>query len=418
MKDIKTEYRRIQDRNYLVLSFADRQEEERVMGHYGLRMASVNRISGLIPLEYQSQDDFPLLRYDVSGLRSLASVLERQRLDASALKGLLFGLAAAIEEMKEYLLSPGDLLMDLSCIYGEGEGLIPRFCYIPGIKGDFFADLSELLSSLLSYMEEKEQYGVVLAYQLYQKSLKAGYTMEELLKILSAKEEELFSEEAKRVKTESALKRSPSFDTGAREGSGEGRQKEQETEGVKSSLFSGFDKLESGFRIKNIFSKKKGDNQIKTADFFLEEKKSSFIDPEWKAFLQEAPEQSERGPSEKSNPLTKKEASEARCLLKSMQPEVMDIGLHYFPFVIGKKERVCDYVLEAEGVARMHMMIEETGDGFRLCNLHSQNALRINGRGMEPREKTDLKTGDEIEAAGLLYRFVISQGSPPAPAKE
>ena len=36
-----------------------------------------------------------------------------------------------------------------------------------------------------------------------------------------------------------------------------------------------------------------------------------------------------------------------------------DIELSYLPFIIGKQERVCDYVLNIDGVSRMHLKFFE-----------------------------------------------------------
>ena len=59
------------------------------------------------------------------------------------------------------------------------------FCAVPGGKGDFAAELSHFLQYLLKHVDHRDKDCVVLAYGLYQESLKENYGIEDLVKIVA-----------------------------------------------------------------------------------------------------------------------------------------------------------------------------------------------------------------------------------------
>lgn len=70
-------------------------------------------------------------------------------------------------------------------IYAEPERFEIGLCAVPGGKGDFAAELSHFLQYLLKHVDHRDKDCVVLAYGLYQESLKENYGIEDLVKIVA-----------------------------------------------------------------------------------------------------------------------------------------------------------------------------------------------------------------------------------------
>ena len=84
-----------------------------------------------------------------------------------------------------------------------------------------------------------------------------------------------------------------------------------------------------------------------------------------------------------------------------------DIELSYLPFIIGKQERVCDYVLDTDGVSRMHLKFFEKDNEIYARDLNSRNGTYINGRKLENEENIRLYNGDSVNICGISYILEI-----------
>ena len=97
------------------------------------------------------------------------------------------------------------------------------------------------------------------------------------------------------------------------------------------------------------------------------------------------------------------EAEEKRSLV-SLDGE-SSIVLSYYPFIIGKQEGVCDYVLDKSTVSRLHVRIDEAEEGYRVTDLNSTNGTFINGRLLGANETMLVHPGDEIGVADLKFQL-------------
>ena len=84
-----------------------------------------------------------------------------------------------------------------------------------------------------------------------------------------------------------------------------------------------------------------------------------------------------------------------------------DIELSYLPFIIGKQERVCDYVLDTDGVSRMHLKFFEKDNELYARDLNSRNGTYVNGRKLENEENIRLYNGDSVNICGISYILEI-----------
>lgn len=198
-------YRREAKHNYLV---AEMPEET---AGYEARMLAGNEIHGLLRMHIRYQDGSPFYCYDITSRQPLGRLLETRCITRDEICQLLIQMHAALTEMEAYLLNGGGLLLEPEYIYVEPELFQTGLCLIPGQQGDFQERLSRLLQYILKRVNHKDRECVVLAYGLYQESLKENCGMEDLLGLIAAERQK--SSEAQKGsetrKKESAKDRSP-----------------------------------------------------------------------------------------------------------------------------------------------------------------------------------------------------------------
>lgn len=196
-------YRREAKRNYLVAGMAE------TTAGYEARMLAHNEIRGLLRMYITYQDGQASYCYDITSRQPLSRLLETRFITGDEICQLLIQIHTALNGMEEYLLDAGGVLLEPEYIYVEPELFQTGLCLVPGAQGDFQENLSRLLQYILKRINHKDRECVVLAYGLYQESLKENCGMDDLLGLIA-------SERRKGKKTE--LLRPPEGDLVEREG--------------------------------------------------------------------------------------------------------------------------------------------------------------------------------------------------------
>lgn len=148
-------------------------------------MLEQNRIRGLLPMRVRYEEGREIYCYDITSRQPLERILETHAMTGEQVRSLFWQLYRALEEMEKYLLESGGILLTPELIYAEPERFEIGLCAVPGGKGDFAAELSHFLQYLLKHVDHRDKDCVVLAYGLYQESLKENYGIEDLVKIVA-----------------------------------------------------------------------------------------------------------------------------------------------------------------------------------------------------------------------------------------
>lgn len=417
MKVIRTEYRRSLKNNYMILFFDEEFAEAAKKYKFEFGMLASNQIPGLMRLKVNHQEKTGSIEYDITSRQSLSRILELKQICSDDVKKIIIGLAKITSGMARYLLSDRGISADPDHIYLDTESMALSLCYVPGLEQDFSAKLPKLLSCILSKIDHNDHEAVVLTYSLYQESMKENYIIDDLLKIINMP---VIKEERK----EKADKVLDKKDASSGE---EGRLSEMDISGKKlKDNLSGKAESES-FSFKNLFFKKKDEKNIKNREKTKErenlkdEVKENERDISMKAaeentwleyFSKE--ERFNQGKAGDASPLHSHTVllsenhpyQEAKYSLKSLDKSMQDIEISHFPFIIGKQERVCDYVLQSEGVSRLHLRLDkDEEEGFIVTDLNSLNGTRLEGRLLANEESCAIQRGDVLEIAGLKYLF-------------
>ncbi|MDO4787874.1 MAG: DUF6382 domain-containing protein [Johnsonella sp.] len=416
MKKIKTEYRRSLRNNRMILSFDEEFDEVRKEYRSEFKMLESNDIPGLLKLRVSAGQEERMLEYDITSKQSLSRILELRQIGAGEIKTILIRLAKIIGEIEKYLLSDRGICLEPEYVYADPETLEMGLCYIPGWERDFCTELTKLLSMLLSKIDHRDREGVVFAYTLYQESLKENYIIDDLIRLIHR--DGLEKEEIKRQREE---------------------EEEEKECGKEAEEISALKK--EGFSIKKLFAKRSREESEKSEAakkesgekalwekaarekdreefFYFNGMEAAALreENEWKDYfsLSKAGEETKEEAEDKEGKVLhthtvllseQGKEKEAEHRLRSLEKNMEDIELGYFPFVIGKQERVCDYVLHLEEVSRLHLRLDRDGEDFVATDLNSLNGTKIGGRLLENEESAVIRKGDIIEIAGLKYLF-------------
>lgn len=172
-------YKRELKHNYLII-----EPEEVFYDSYEIKMMAANVIDGLLKFHVKQVDNRKSYYYEITSRQPLSRLLECRNIGAEELKCIITGIARTLGRLDSYLLQEEQILLEPEFIYIEPEQYEISLCLLPGKQGDFPEDMTRLLQYLLGKVDHQDKECVVLAYGLYQESLKDNYGMDDLLKLL------------------------------------------------------------------------------------------------------------------------------------------------------------------------------------------------------------------------------------------
>ena len=180
---MKIRYIRETKRSYMTVEPEGAEQQEDGVWEAG--MLEENRIRGLLPMKVRYREGKALYCYDITSRQPLERLLENHPVTAKEVRSLFWQIYRTLEEMEEYLLRSGGILLEPELIYVEPECFELGICVIPGGTGDFSSRFSHFLQYLLKQVDHRDRDCVVLTYGLYQESLKENYGIEDLVKIVT-----------------------------------------------------------------------------------------------------------------------------------------------------------------------------------------------------------------------------------------
>lgn len=175
-------YKRELKHNYLIIV-----PEDSMYDTYEIRMVASNCIDGLLKLYVKLVDNRKSFYYEITSRQPLSRLLEHQSLGVKELQSLINGIGQTLGRLEAYLLEEGQILLEPDYIYVEPAHFTVCLCLIPGRRGNFPEEMTSLLQYLLGKVNHQDKDCVVMAYGLYQESLKENYGMEDLLKLSGRK---------------------------------------------------------------------------------------------------------------------------------------------------------------------------------------------------------------------------------------
>lgn len=449
-------YKRELKHNYLIMI-----PEEAFYDSYEIRMMASNCIDGLLKFHVKQVDNRKSYYYEITSRQPLTRILEYKSLGAEELRCLITGIVRTLERMETYLLQEGQIMLEPEFIYVEPEYFTVHLCLVPGRQGIFPEEMTALLQYLLGKVNHQDKKCVVMAYGLYQESLKENYGMGDLLRLTgldqAADRKQGQAEEGD--KEENQWPEDDKKDNGGieymRPVSGERMEVQSEQEwkdkrillknaltfcivftgvpvlcwllygerGLKHywPLMAGMDIMTAVFLAVRTLAPGLREANTEEQQFFKREDKNRYGEAEkhheWQMVFQEESETDHEIPvsgnpevnfrNEECNTvlLTEQEQPSNSRSLRSLEPGVPDIIISYVPFIIGKQEGLADYILLRDTVSRIHAKIDREGEEYRITDLNSTNGTVVGGRLLEMNETVMLLPGEEVYIANIGFIF-------------
>lgn len=170
---MRADYKRDMNRNYMILPGKNLDTDS-----YQVRMLVGNAVPSLLKCRIQGLDGNFMVYYDITSRQSLVSVYENKKLCIDDLKLIFGGFVKVMEEMAEYLLNAGKLVIEPEYMYLNPEKKEILFCYLPGREKDVREQFRELTEYLLPRLDHEDEQAVMLGYGVYRRALEDSFHLE------------------------------------------------------------------------------------------------------------------------------------------------------------------------------------------------------------------------------------------------
>ena len=456
-----TEYKRDMNHNYLILH----SEQEIDTSSYQVRMLAGNVLPSVLRCRLQRMDGQILFYYEITSRQSLLSFYEQKKFRKEDLQLIFGGLIKAMEEMGEYLLNPGHLLLEPEYIFLDVEKKNLYFCYLPGYSKELGEQIRTFIEYLLPSLDHDDEGAVMLGYGIYRRVMESNFHLEHM-------KEELYQ-----IRTEDPVQKEPSPDLDLhvqesvlekdteeetfsweipeKKKPNEEPEKKRKITGKIMPVVIGISAavLIMGLLATNILGylpwlnvemtlgiscillgaalfcyfisarKRKQDNRKHQAVQRQEQKQEEMLYPAPTERREISDEENTRKQSKEiftvrtetgktsngfgETVVLSAGVSRGPASLVSREPgELATIYLKEELTIIGKLEMACDYVIPMSTVSRVHAKIRKKGEQYYLSDLNSRNGTSVNGKMLTGGEEYLLQDEDEIDLAQARYIFL------------
>lgn len=371
--------------------------EEKYKSDYRTNMLINNSIPGFLKASERQDGSSLSLQYEITSKQPLSRIMERGNIKAEELRGLILDILRSVEGSKKYLLEEDDIVLDKDYLYVDTVSIRVGLCLLPGYNKPLDKQLRQLLLELPACMDSEDSDAVVLAYSLYSEASKEDYVLGDLIKVLSVKDKQAASKDRPK---ERVKERGGSLQQDLEALDLRPQAKSEEKPLKRNRLF----KLPKLLRAKERPKRqpKETDVSIHVPEEFIDE------DELW---IEEFEREEEKGSDrDEIEPMTQFLAAgdterKRHRILKGTTPGLEDIDIAYYPFVIGRQERISDYIIDRESVSRMHCRIDMEDGEYYIRDLNSRNGTAVNGEALINNERIRLNDGDEVQIADMVYQF-------------
>ncbi len=160
---------------------------------YMIRMLTDNKIEGIPSCKKEAGTDTPILRYDVSNMKSLRREYEDRSMHFEDLKWLIYGISGIITTALTYLLDESMFIFDPDYIFIDMEDDSLNMIYVPGCgeESDRGSGYRSLADFILDKTDHKEESAVSIAYRFYKMSKEELFSIVSFCSLLNKEQPEI-----------------------------------------------------------------------------------------------------------------------------------------------------------------------------------------------------------------------------------
>lgn len=203
---MRAEYKRDMNHNYLILH----GDKDIDTASYQVRMLVGNAVPSLLTCRVQGIDGKFMVYYDITSRQPVSTLYEQRKFGIEDLRMIFGGFIQVMEEMSEYLLNPGELVIRPEYIYMDIEKKELFFCYLPGFQQDVREQFQALTEYVLPKLDHEDGKAVMLGYGVYRRALEDSFHLEHI------KEDLYHVQDKADVQSNSPLGENSSGEKGAR----------------------------------------------------------------------------------------------------------------------------------------------------------------------------------------------------------
>lgn len=185
---IKNDLKRV----YLVLEGKEEDQDD-----YQAVMLRENEIPGILRTDVRYIDNRIHYYYDISGKTSIKAIYEKVNLSYDDMKGLVWELISAIQNIQKYMLDGNCILLEPEMIFRDQEKYY--FCYYPSCGQESRKEFHRLTEFFVRKVNDKDEKGVHFAYTLHKATMEANYSIEEIMRRLSPETVETSEEKSPEI---------------------------------------------------------------------------------------------------------------------------------------------------------------------------------------------------------------------------
>ena len=162
-----------------ILIIPEQIEKEKTYNKTILEEENLNYLPSRMKINYENN----AYEYAVKGQTLEEYVKEGNRITKKDIINLLDSIDEMLSEIKNYLLSENNVILDLKTICKDEDKYY--FTLAPNIDLDFKYELSKLIIRILRYVNVNDKKTLELAYSLFIKTSQDNYTIDDLLNIIN-----------------------------------------------------------------------------------------------------------------------------------------------------------------------------------------------------------------------------------------
>lgn len=407
---------------------------------YTTRMLSGNKIPGLLGFQEKWLDGTSLFYYDITSKQPLSRLTERRKMKGDEIRTLISDLILVLRQMERYLLDEQRICLKPDYIYIDPETFHGSFCMIPGHSSEFTREFLDFAQYILDHVDHSDGDAVVLAFAVFRESRKENFGVEDIercmeVRIRPAEIMEVPIQNAEEVSIEEVqIPDKEEYEYPVLQH--EINQKRSKSIvfciavvggmlvipiicvavfGLRQLLLWKWIILALEIMVATVgmaayyFLRSGGSDRVESgeiAEFELEELVWEMAEEEEKKREEQVTNSLENEPEDTMQTVLLISQSEIQAKRKLYSlADGKEIPIIYFPFLIGKNRGLVDLCLNEPGVSRLHAKIERDDTGFFITDLNSTNGTKVNGSLLEANEQRQLRIGDELSFAGILFRF-------------
>lgn len=171
---MRAEYKRDMNHNYLILH----EDMELDTSSYQVRMLVGNVIPSLLKCQFHGVDGKIVFHYDITSKQSLAVLYEGKLLKEEDLRIIFGSFVQVMEQMAEYLLNPGQVLLQPEYMYMDANKKEIFYCYLPGKEREVKEQFQSLTEYILPKIDHGDEKAVMLGYGVYRQAMEESFHLE------------------------------------------------------------------------------------------------------------------------------------------------------------------------------------------------------------------------------------------------